>query len=220
MRTPAHTPHLDDLEVGLSPTTSHPAYVAVAPDWFWDDADPRAPFGSDDGNDTLRILEEHYREGGSDVHAAGAIANLIEDWDLVPASIWESLQDEIVGWLDADSNNIRFIHGEIDAYIAGALGQFKISVDSPCTALLGRTGAAAARARYRPLGTAGLRGRARQLRRQAHRHARGDRGRTEPARGVLALGVRPRPDRRGRIVPAQRSRYTRFMASDDVFPMK
>lgn len=127
MRTPAHTPHLDDLEVGLSPTTSHPAYVAVAPNWFWDDADPRAPFGSDDGNDTLRILEEHYREGGSDVHAAGAIANLIEDWDLVPASIWESLQDEIVGWLDADSNNIRFIHGEIDAYIAGALGQFKIS---------------------------------------------------------------------------------------------
>lgn len=45
----------------------------------------------------------------------------------MPASIWESLQDEIVGWLDADSNNIRFIHGEIDAYIAGALGQFKIS---------------------------------------------------------------------------------------------
>lgn len=127
MRTPAHTAHLDDLDEGLSPSTSHPAYVAVAPDWFWDAGNPLAPFGSDDGNDTLRTLEDHYRDGGGDGHAPGCIANLLVEWELVPESIWESSQEQIVAWLNSGDSNIRFIHAEIDAYIAGAVGQFKIS---------------------------------------------------------------------------------------------
>ncbi|WP_158645636.1 hypothetical protein [Stackebrandtia albiflava] len=60
MTTSEYVPHLDDVEgAGLSPTTSHPAYVAAVPDWFWDSGDWRAPFGNDDGNDTLRHLEKH-----------------------------------------------------------------------------------------------------------------------------------------------------------------
>lgn len=35
MPRPTHTPYLDDAEVGLSRETSHPAYVAAAPDWLW-----------------------------------------------------------------------------------------------------------------------------------------------------------------------------------------
>jgi len=123
-----HDPHLDDREgEGLSPSTSHPAYVAVAPDWFWAEDDGRAPFGNDDGNDTLRALEEYYADGGGDGHVPGHIANLIVEWALVPETVWESSQQEIVDWLEADDGHVRSIHGEIDAYIAAACGQFKIS---------------------------------------------------------------------------------------------
>lgn len=120
-------PYLDTDEEGLSPATSHPDYVAAAPAWFWSDIDPNAPFGSDDGNDTLRTLEEHFRQGGGDEHVPGCIATLIVEWALVPEEIWDSSAEEITAWLDADGNHVRFLHGEIDAYIAAACGQFKTS---------------------------------------------------------------------------------------------
>ncbi len=123
-----YVPHLDDPDgEGLSPSTSHPAYVAAAPDWFWSEDDWRAPFGSDDGHDALRTLEEHYANGGSDGHAPGCVANLIAEWGLVPEEVWESSQQQIVAWLDADESHVRFLHGEINAYIAAACGQFKVS---------------------------------------------------------------------------------------------
>lgn len=122
-----HVAHLDIADNGLSPTTSHPDYVAVAPAWFWSEDDLRAPFGSDDGHDTLGALHDHFVDGGGDEHVPGCIASLIADWDLVPESIWDSSQDQIVAWLEADENNVRFLHGEIDAYVAAACGQFKIS---------------------------------------------------------------------------------------------
>lgn len=122
-----HVPYLDNVQAGLSAQTSHPDYVAVAPDWFWDEGDPRAPFGSDDGHDMLRTLEGHFFQGGGDEHIPGCAANLIVEWALLPEHIWDSSADEIREWLDADENHIRFLHGEIDAYIAAACGQFKIS---------------------------------------------------------------------------------------------
>jgi uncharacterized protein YfeS len=122
-----HTPHLDSDQDGLSPATSHPDYVAVAPEWFWSTDDPRAPFGSDDGHDTLSTLQEHFIQGGGDEHVPGCIANLIGDWALVPEQVWDSSAEEITAWLDADENHVRFLHGEIDVYIAAACGQFKIS---------------------------------------------------------------------------------------------
>ncbi|EWS82451.1 hypothetical protein BF93_10945 [Brachybacterium phenoliresistens] len=120
-------PYLDRDDDGLSPATSHPAYVAAAPDWFWSEDDPRAPFGTDDGHDTLSTLHEHFAQGGTDAHVPGCIAALIVDWGLVPESVWDSSQEEIVAWLDAHADNARFLHGEIDAYVAAACGQFKIS---------------------------------------------------------------------------------------------
>lgn len=120
-----YTPHLDTD--GLSPQTSHPSYVAVAPDSFWSESDTMAPFGSDSGSDMLRALEEHYHAGRGDGHAPGCVAEVIGDWALVPDEIWESSQPEIVAWLDADGEHIGFIHAEIAAFVAGAIGQFKIS---------------------------------------------------------------------------------------------
>lgn len=122
-----YTPYLDDPDQGLSPETSHPAYVAAAPEWFWSEDDSRAPFGSDDGHDTLSTVQEHFTQGGGDEHVPGCVANLIADWGLVPEQIWDSSAQEITAWLDADESHVRFLHGEINAYIAAACAQFKIS---------------------------------------------------------------------------------------------
>ncbi|SEE96897.1 hypothetical protein [Ruania alba] len=127
MKRPKHIPYLDNSQAGLSPDTSHPAYVAAAPEWFWNEDDPRAPFGTDDGHDTLSTLQEHFIQGGTDEHVPGCIASLITDWALVPETVWTSSQEEIVVWLDADENHVRFLHGEIDVYVAAACGQFKTS---------------------------------------------------------------------------------------------
>ncbi|SJM70752.1 hypothetical protein [Gulosibacter sp. 10] len=128
MNPQATPPYFDDLDgEGLSPKTSHPAYTRAAPGWFWDEGDPRAPFGGDDGNDTLRNLEEYYREGGDDEHAPGLVASMLADWGYVPEHIWESGQGEIVEWLDADAMHIRYLHGEADAFVAAACAQFKIA---------------------------------------------------------------------------------------------
>lgn len=122
-----HVPYLDTAEEGLSPDTSHPAYVAAAPDWFWSGGDPRAPFGSDDGHDTLSTLREHFVRGGTDQHVPGCVADLVAGWALVPEPVWDSSAEEVTAWLDADGSHVRFLHGEIDAYIAAACGQFKTS---------------------------------------------------------------------------------------------
>lgn len=124
MVTPAR--YLDGLD-GLARATSHPAYVAVAPDWFWDAADPRAPFGSDDGHDTLRHLEEHFFDGGADAEAPAALVALLDDWALVPVELWDGPPGAVVAWLDADEPHVRFLHGEIDAYVAAALAHAKVT---------------------------------------------------------------------------------------------
>jgi uncharacterized protein YfeS len=122
-----YVPYLDEPDQGPSPATSHPAFVEAAPDWFLAEDDPDAPFGNDDGHDTLRTLEAHFSVGGSDGHVPGCVANLIVEWDLVPEQIWESSAAEIVAWLEAEDAHIRYLHGEINLGIAAACGQFKIS---------------------------------------------------------------------------------------------
>lgn len=117
---------LDGLD-GLARATSHPAYVAVAPDWFWAADDPRAPFGSDDGHDTLRHLEEYFFDGGSDDEVPGALVELLDDWALVPEELWTGSPDALVAWLDTDEPHVRFLHGEIDAYVAAAVAHFKVA---------------------------------------------------------------------------------------------
>ena len=124
MATPSR--FLDGLD-GLARATSHPAYAAAVPDWFWDAGDPRAPFGSDDGHDTLRHLEELFFDGGADEDAPAALVALLDDWALVPEDLWDGPTEALVAWLDADEPHVRFLHGEIDAYVAAALAHFKIA---------------------------------------------------------------------------------------------
>ena len=112
---------------GLSPETSHPKYVAVAPNYFWSEDEDGSPFGNDSGNDTLRNLEQHFVAGGADGNAAGVIASQLIDWGLVPEGLWEGTQEEIVAWLDADDIHHSYILSEVNVFIAGACGYFKIS---------------------------------------------------------------------------------------------
>lgn len=127
MARSTRVPYLDRADDGLSPSTSHPGYVAAAPAWFWSEDDPRAPFGSDAGHDMLSALHEHFGRGGSDAHVPGCVATVIADGELVPERIWDSSADEIGAWLDADEHHRGYLHSEIDLYVAAACGQFKIS---------------------------------------------------------------------------------------------
>ena len=58
-----HHFYFDTDEYGLHPLTSHPAFrTFFSDDLYYDCGDEEAPFGSDEGNDTLHFLEEALRK--------------------------------------------------------------------------------------------------------------------------------------------------------------
>ncbi|NLF05706.1 MAG: MolR family transcriptional regulator, partial [Actinomycetales bacterium] len=76
------TIYLDDEDEGLARETSHPRFVELAPDSFYDESDEFSPFGNDDGNDALRSMEEWFedREPGTD--PIEFLEELLDEWDL------------------------------------------------------------------------------------------------------------------------------------------
>lgn len=55
--------YFDDDEIGLHPLTSHPRFREhFTAEFYYDCADDEAPFGSDDGNDTLHHLCEYVKK--------------------------------------------------------------------------------------------------------------------------------------------------------------
>ncbi len=56
------TIYIDDAAESPRPETSHPRFVALAPESFYSATDEFAPFGSDDGNDVLRDMEAWYEQ--------------------------------------------------------------------------------------------------------------------------------------------------------------
>lgn len=75
--------YFDTDEYGLHPLTSHPIFRQFFSDaLYYDCADEEAPFGSDEGNDTLHILEEMVRKRPK-MHFADFPKWLIEkEWEL------------------------------------------------------------------------------------------------------------------------------------------
>ena len=58
--------YFDDEETGLHPLTSHPEFRAsFADDLYYDCGDEEAPFGSDEGSDTLGHIQEDMRKSKS-----------------------------------------------------------------------------------------------------------------------------------------------------------
>jgi len=120
--------YFDDPDVGPARETSHPRFIAFAPDeFYYDCTDEFSPFGNDDGADTLAGLEEWYQEGGE-----GSVANFLSDflegWSL-PVPREELKHDTAFRevWLSRDHMNERYWAGECRAALAAAFGQLKIA---------------------------------------------------------------------------------------------
>lgn len=81
--------YFDDEEIGLHLLTSHPKFREnFTDDFYFDCGDEEAPFGSDEGSDTLSQIEEDLRKS-KDFNFTTFPKKLIEDyWDMtyIPAN--------------------------------------------------------------------------------------------------------------------------------------
>lgn len=126
---PASQKHYFDHEdEGLSPETSHPNFVTLAPAMFYDPGDEFAPFGSDDGHDTLRGLEEWFSKHGSTAVATDYLEALLTSWALkIPARVWCLDAPKLIAWLGKTEMNEVFLASEARARLATTLGELKIT---------------------------------------------------------------------------------------------
>lgn len=134
--------YIDDPELGLSPDTSHPTFVTLAPASFYEEGEEFTPFGNDDGNDTLRGLEDWYSANGGDADVAAFLTELLAEWDLgVPRGIADAPDAELIAWLGEDDMYEVYVTSEAKARVAAALGELKVTGKiSPAVATEGRRG--------------------------------------------------------------------------------
>ena len=131
--------YFDDPEIGLSRSTSHPAFVRVAAeDFYYDCGDDFSPFGNDDGSDTLAALEEWYQEqtGGKPAKTLRFLRQQLSDWDLpVPKDMLAHDDAAKAQWLANDDMNQSYLRSVCRAHVATAFAQLKImgSIDPICT---------------------------------------------------------------------------------------
>lgn len=111
---------------GLTPSTSHPAFVAVAPESFYDEADAFAPFGSDSGHDALGRLEDWYMTASAaDGEVPAFLINMLADFgDQIPAGLWSSDSGVARAW--AATGDDTFVAAAAQKAVAVAIGQLKI----------------------------------------------------------------------------------------------
>ncbi len=118
---------IDDPEQGIAPATSHPAFVTLAPESFYDQGEHFAPFGNDSGYDALRELEDWYVAGGRDDALPAFVDGLIASWDFgVPADVWTAGRETVHARLRDDSLDEVTLSAEAQAQLAIVLGQLKI----------------------------------------------------------------------------------------------
>ena len=123
------TLYFDDPEEGLDRATSHPAFVQLAQDdFYYDQADDFSPFGSDDGHDTLRDLEDWFRDGGQTGQVMLFLQQHLANWDLpVPADMLTQSDATKTAWLAKNDMNETKLASVCKARVATAFGQIKIS---------------------------------------------------------------------------------------------
>lgn len=117
--------YFDDDEVGLHPLTSHPNFRAHFTDGlYYDCCDEEAPFGSDEGSDTLYIMEETLRKKPG-FNLADFPRYLIEkEWDMTYLPVDSLAEDEVARLLETDEMNV--IQSDMVTY-AAAFGQIKVT---------------------------------------------------------------------------------------------
>ncbi|MEB4613128.1 hypothetical protein [Leucobacter sp. M11] len=137
------TLYVDDMDgEGTSPITSHPRFVAVAPDWFYEEMYDFAPFGSDDGSDALRGLEDWLTERGAAADPGGFLTQtLAESGFEIPVGLSDAPEQDQLAWARADAMNEQALMFEACTRVAAALGQVKITGTlSPTVLAEGRRG--------------------------------------------------------------------------------
>ena len=117
--------YIDSEEYGLHPKTSHPRFTEhFTEELYYDCVDEEAPFGSDEGSDTLDSLEEKIRKNPK-LNFLDYPKYLIEhDWGMEYIPV-ESLDPEVVKKL-ASKKEMDMTQSDMVTY-ATAFGQIKIT---------------------------------------------------------------------------------------------
>lgn len=117
--------YFDDPAVGVSPSTSHPRFVELAPAFFYNVADDFSPFGSDSGADTYNFLQQWYQAEQGD--AAAFLPVQLSGWALqITPAILETSDENLHDFLEAKPTNWMWLVDSATAVVTTALGQLKI----------------------------------------------------------------------------------------------
>ena len=118
--------YFDDEEVGIDRKTSHPNFVeAFSNDFYYDCTYDEAPFGNDNGADTLYELEDYYKNGNYDEKISLFPKRIVMDiWDLDYIE-YESFDKKVIQELLNNNNFSLFATDQVN--VAVALGEIKIT---------------------------------------------------------------------------------------------
>jgi uncharacterized protein YfeS len=116
--------YIDDDEIGLHPLTSHPRFRAhFTDDLYYDCVDEEAPFGSDEGSDTLASVEEAIRKGKT-LDFAAFPKKLIEEWSMTHIPQDDLSREAVERLAREDADNL--LQSDMVTY-AVAFAQIKIT---------------------------------------------------------------------------------------------
>ena len=122
--------HIDDEEIGLHPLTSHPSFRAhFTEDFYYDCGDEEAPFGSDEGSDTLAELQDYMKKNRNIVLYRFPRHIMADVWDmryLPPDSLEPEDIKAIIARPDDGIPMSQYLMINDQVIIASALGQIKI----------------------------------------------------------------------------------------------
>jgi uncharacterized protein YfeS len=124
---PARQYYIDDQEVGLHRLTSHPAFrTRCTDDFYYSCTDEEAPFGSDEGADTLSFLEEAFRADHALDFAAFPARLVADDWGMtyLPANEADLTLEAVQSLVKSDEHNLT--QSDMVTY-ATAFAQIKIT---------------------------------------------------------------------------------------------
>jgi len=123
--------YYDDEEIGLHPKTSHPNFREhFTEEFYYDCGDEEAPFGSDDGNDTLASLCEYIRKK-NEINLTEFPKNIVEnDWGMKWIEPKEPTEEDVKAILDAPKTDALPMSSYLRCcdcvIIATAFGQIKV----------------------------------------------------------------------------------------------
>lgn len=120
--------YIDDEPDCLSPETSHPRFVELAPESFYYEWDSFGPFGSDTANDALRALERWYVDADGAGSVTEFLADLLDDLALEDvADVLHQDETSLLAWMAEDDDRAGGLWPVAEVLVATALGQLKIA---------------------------------------------------------------------------------------------